>query len=1507
MRYFRPNALSLAVAITISSSVIGTQALADRRLQIKSVDIQGNRHTEFTQSEVIVKPTLGDDQQPIPKTFTTTYPDQTEVRAGYDIPSEGFTDILSGIEGGVASIDQFATDENDVAQKYSKILKVGNEGVFRFTHNLAEEKLLIEVRESMTHQDSIRTVRAQLGGTWRLEPFTGIASTDHLVGVLKGANKRAGKLGEADHYVALAILEVDKVEVNRRTFMRLIAAADQPPELQRLGQSLFVNDEVLLAAATSAYTQVHVLGKDLQQGILDDLLSYHKPVGYVVHVEDETQAYPVPAGYPKLEVTETPGEIIVFRGQKQNPTDVAFVEGLYYIWDKFGCNAPTPYTTARVKKDKVKSYKYVIRSRQMAMLEEFSAQQNAGLDSGEQYDDKVATLAYYEHLQQALTSAASVGADEFKFTIPHVGFTSFYFMPTWMHIQFVKHFGFKPALRNFLTSWHFVQDIHEVIPSFNNIYNKYFYDDPASDSFDKGGNFVSKVIGDFAGQLIEMENELAEKQAGHIGQKIHEIKQPVAATSIASTSFAATGQPGEEALEEEQAAIESKQDMASDDENDPYTRKQSLQQQLRQLKAELADREQVIENSLADIESQLGLTPDHEKSPEVRFQAIKQQNKKQIATIVLQQQHLQHHLQNHIQQHFQHHLEQQGSRTNLEKEDEIRARYATIAAHLNIQDLDSNAGVDAQEEHLLQKLKTMDAQNKRLLQRVKRLNNRKDLEDSYTRARKDALAAVLGIDPGKDSKLKDRDTLERTVYFKLFKLARLQKELDDIKTPGHPKAMPEVLETLSNVEKALERDPPGKEFDVYLRRKHISEDMQRFIREARQRADEEALDILDAVERILNLEVNKEDDKTARLSRIHRILDADNLSDDILNDIDITLWTHNGKALDEKDLKLKRLLAHLHYKVEDQGPNKQATEQQTRLLDDVEAILTLAMNEAQSRAARLALFDEIIKVDNLSDGTLDLIDQTVWKQDSANLDDRALKLKKLGVSLTYKVEDSYLDALSDARQNKMLEAIEIEVDIYLRRCLAAEQRGMAFTAKLASDLDVAFEEDANLIEQKDALIAKIWVLIDEVNQVYEDESVKRARNNEMAYQLNIKDYKEDATIDDQNRLIEAKLLQLDKEVFKADQPTVDERIAAIEDELDKQMARLEPKPRYALDREVAMTRRTIKEAESELEAANHNLDAILREQVVFSGRTDAHPAALDEDEKALNQAIKKIQTRLAPPADDEQTSDTNQGRSTALRNKRLQPGGDHADADKIWQLLQEQASLEAQIEGRKADIGRMKKVLKAAEEAVENDGTPSQYTPIQAKILDDLHTFAQQHPLKQLALQAANGLAELALENGKEIPYFPTIDFDDEFAPIGLRAMVGDKLTFEQASWIVEVFKNLKTTFPEPPFEPAEDHPPLSVPYTVLRLTYAARHGIERGAQEYDDRIRSMGSAGIHYIEHLPGVLAGVLKSFPEYFATRSASGNKVIALLREGRISKTELENYMKAIRGVDGYQTVA
>ncbi|WP_422452374.1 hypothetical protein, partial [Endozoicomonas sp. ALC066] len=248
---------------------------------------------------------------------------------------------------------------------------------------------------------------------------------------------------------------------------------------------------------------------------------------------------------------------------------------------------------------------------------------------------------------------------------------------------------------------------------------------------------------------------------------------------------------------------------------------------------------------------------------------------------------------------------------------------------------------------------------------------------------------------------------------------------------------------------------------------------------------------------------------------------------------------------------------------------------------------------------------------------------------------------------------------------------------------------------------------------------------------------------------------------------------------------------------------------------------------------------------------------------------------------------------------------DEVDAglgNKIQQLIQEQARPKAGIEASGADIERLKKVLKAAEEAVKNDAGPFQYTPKQAKVLDAIHTFTQQHLLKKQALGVAMSLAESAVESGKTIPCLKTFDFNDEFAPIRLQAMAGDELTFTQASRIVEVFKSLKTIFRDYPFKPAEYHFRNAIEEAQI-LVRRARNEIKTASQQYDNEIRDIGSTGIHFIEHVPGDL----KSFPEYFAARSASANKIMALLSEGLISKVELENYMKAVRGVDGYQTVA
>ncbi|WOG29549.1 hypothetical protein [Endozoicomonas sp. 8E] len=1902
MTNVRPNALTLSVAIAISSSMIGTQALADRRLQTKSVDIHGNGHAEFTQSEVIVQPTLGDDQQPIPKSFTTTYPDQTEVRAGYDIPSEGFTDVLSGIVGGVSIVDQFETDENNVAQKYTKVLKVGNEGVFKFTHNLAERKLLIEVRDRMTHQDSIKAVRVQLGNTQTLEPFTKVASPEHLVGVLKGAHERAGNLGEVDHYVALATLKVNKVKVNGRTFLRLLASAEQPPELRRLGQSLFVNDEALLAAATSAYAQVHVLGEDIQQQALNKLLSYHKPVGYVVHVEDDTQPYPVPEGYPKLEVTEAPGEIIVFRSQKQNPTDLAFVEGLHDMWEEESSTRPPSDAKTQIKKDKVKSYQYTIRSRQMALLEGLAAEHNAGPEEDGEitlaYDhDLMIALSQYEYLYQALTSANLDGADEFELTIGQIEIASSVVTPTWMHNQLKKYFSFKPALRNLLTNQFFIQNIQKVISGDSDII-RVQADDPGDEE-----ELASKVVSNKPRELIEIkirQEELLAKESEltqlrnqlklttektstsekeqlralqlrqqiedklvqfhqELGQQKNQIQTLqrqvsripslekqlssirayaiIAQYSITASRlgiddwidtlplevqsrriserikeifriYAATGQPDEEALKAKPAAIGGKRGIApvnkknlatlqsiqqqlqqaprqpdaldsetlttfegqlgiTNSQHDPLDRRRTIQQHLKhqaikifqthiqnqqeheepkewlqkllqeiehipelkqqardasagalkvrnaQIAIELGidnwdvtqppeeqariirkkileikqlaaattqpDEEAVkakaptneddlatlqfirppkqqrlqqneepsdgeIQERLAFCEGKLGLVPENEDDLEARNRWL-QQRIKQLSLEIHQQNvenqqklakrsSLLHFLQEEadripilrkkarevtaaaikdyntqiaaklgidnwdgtqtleeqarlinqkiseikqpvaptsiaptsiaptsiaptsiaptsiaptsiaptsiaptsiaptsiaptsiaptsvaatsvaatsiaptsvtltsvaptsvaatpvsateqtreepanaeratiehqlgpvpesekdpevccqaIQQHHkeqetqtdQQYLQQRSITTDAEKETEIKAeikaRYTTIAVRLGIEDFDSNADIDVQQECLVQKLETMNAEAQRLRQQLNTMSIQLDMEDFYTDTRKVALAGVLGIDPNDNTALSDRAAVESAVYTKLNKLKFLDTYVDYIRT-GNSEVMPEVRETLSDMEKTLQMRAPDEKDDVYLRRQAISEEIWGFISKARQRSEEKALAILKAIEEILDIKVNEEDDKTTRLIRVRRMFDGDDLTDHRLDKIHNTLWADEDTAPDGRDLKVAKLLAYLHYKVGGSDPDQRAREQQTDPLAQVEeALFGINFNEQNDRTARLARVLKILGY--AGEYQLGRIDQSLWKEDSEALDEKGLRLKKLDASLTYKVEDPYRDKQVIEQLTRLIAAIEDQLHIHPLDCVVGIKKVKAFTAKLASDLMMNFDNDASLSEQKDTLMARIQAFRDEVNQVYEDETARRARNNEMAHQLNIKDYNDDASINDQNSLINAKLQLLDEEVIDKVQPDVNARILIIENELDRHMARLGPKPRYVLDREAATARAVLKKAESELKAAHQKLDAM------------------------------------------------------------VQPGGDGASGSKVQQPIQEQARLEAEIEVRKADIERMKSALKVAEKTVENDGGPFQYTPGQVKVMTDMHGFIHQHALKKQALEAAMGLAASAAKSAKVIPQLSTFDFDDEFAPIRLQAMVGKDLTFHQASRIVRVFRNLKRNFSPSSFE-LEDDQSQDVLEEVGVLVQRIRNELGKGPQQYDEVINGMGKMAIHFVKYEEEDL----KSFLEYFATRFASGNKIITLLREGLISKVELENYIKAVRGVDGYQTVA
>ncbi|WOG29581.1 hypothetical protein [Endozoicomonas sp. 8E] len=1250
-----PNALRLAVAVAISSSIVVTDARAGRSLQTQSVDISNNGYMVFTQSLVKVQPTLGDDQQPIPKSFTTTYPDQNPVREGYKVPSDDFTDVFSSVSTLVSIVDLFETGENDIAQKYTKVLKVGDEAVFKFTHSLEEKELVIEVRGGMTDQDTVDALRDQLACTSSLEPSTKLARPEQLYIVLEGVNDRAGNLGTSDHYVALASIKVEQVEVNGRTFMLLISGGDQPPELKRLGQSLFVNDEALLVAATSAYIQVHVLKEELQQEALNNLMAHSKPVGYVVHVEDNRELYPVPAGYPKLEAAQAREEIILFRGQKQNPADVAFVENLYKLLKEAGAKDPTHRVSTKVKKYAVKSYRHIIRSRQMTLLEELAAQQDAEFSK-----EKLMSLAYYESLQQALTSATPRSAYEFEFTSGHFKLTSSVVTSTWMHHQFVKYFGFKRTLKNLLTDQRFIQNMEKVIPVISDI------DTVQADAIEDK-KFASKVMEDMSTRLFVTYKNIDE---------------------------------------------------------------------LQQKEGELAD------------------------------------------------------ILNHLE--------------NIVEIDTVLKREKLRALKLKQKDDDT----DVQQEHLLDKIKTMTAQQKNLHQKVEALNERQSLEKTYAQARKAALAEIPDIEL---STPENRYPLKSKVNLKLYRHSKPKQKHKGFRIP---KARPEVLETLTALEKALEMRDIDKNDGVYLRREDISENMQEFITEARERAEEQALEILEALEQVFNIKINGGDDKAARLARVRSRLDGKDISEFMLDKIYKIVWQEDSRLLRMKDIDLESFDTDitLYY------PKKGGPE---------------------------------------------------W-------------LNTLRRRLTYKVEE--VDERASEIQTKYLAAIENSLKIYLHENVAAEQRSMAFTARLARELQLEFENHANLPDRKIALRVKISELLDEMYDDFDGEADRRVWNNEIAHQLSIKDYRDDAAIDDQVRQIDTKLQQLDEEVFSAGEPDVNERIVAIEHQLDRKMARLGPEPRYVLDLKVARARQALQGAENKLEKAYQELDAIHFKHIVYA-KTFAYLKCIP-DEAVIN--IIEAAVGVKP-----ESADTNERWVKALRNQQLQLGGNDGNGGKIQQLIQEHALLEAEIETREANIERMKDALKAAEKAVENDDGPFQYTPRQANVLEAIHKFTQQHPLKRQALQTAMGLAESAVTSGKTMPCLTTFNFDDEYAPIHLQALTGDKLTFKQTSRIVEVFKHLKTTFPESSFEPLEE---------VQTLVHRARHEMNKGAQQYNDEIYDIGSAGIHHAEHGPEDL----KSFSEYFAGHSASGNKIIALLREGLISQDELENCMQAIRGADGYQTV-
>ncbi|WP_422138541.1 hypothetical protein [Endozoicomonas sp. ALC020] len=1007
-----PSAFSLLVAVAVSSSIIAPKALADRRLQIRSVDIQANEQVEFVQSEVMVRPTLGDDQQPIPGSFTTTYPDQYGVSAGYIVPAIGFTDILSDFDGRVSSVDQFETDENNAALKYTKVLKLVDEGIFRFTHNLQEKELVIEVRVGMTDRDSVRAVRSQWTDMESLEPITKIASPRQLFALLKAVEERAGNLGTSDDYTTLATIEVDKVEVNGRTFMRLVSGGDQPPELERLSQSLFVNDDVLLAAATSAYIKVHVLGGELQQQALNKLLADSKPVGYVVHVEGHSRAYPVPAGYPKLEVAEAPGEVIVFHTQRLNPDDIAFVENLYDLWQEAKGTPPSSAILTAVKTYKVKSYQYVIRSRQMAMLEEFAAQHAAG-ESEDQpttfsKKDKRAmhALAYYESLHLALATATPDeihGINEFQVTQEHIRVALSVVTPNWMHNELAKHFSFKPALGDLLINKHFVRKIMNYIPVGAKLKFNTLYDD---------AHFFSKLLGERNRQMIKLFSKLDELDSEKAILLRFKRKLEIESNKADASD--------EKKLEVGRLYQEIKDKYARvlDEQRDQGNLHRELMQDVRRIppleKRVIKARIKTINARHSKMAIEPGIDDLDETQPldeQIRRLLEKTDDTCRQAVVKTQL--------------VQPHLQQEHTRT----EAEIKARYATLAAHLEIQDFDSSADIDVQQECLVQKIKTITAEKKGLHQQLKAI-------------------------------------------------ADLEEEID--RRPAHPEIMSEALEKLTAVEKTLKMDGLKSEDDVYHRRNAISEKIHSYTTKAVEEAEQEALDVLETLEEILKIEVNKEDNKATRLAR---------------------------------------------------------------------------------------------------------------------------------------VRDRF-----------------------------------------------------------------------------------------------------------------------------------------------------------------------------------------------------------------------------------------------------------HCDIPK-YMLLE--------------------------------DGS-FQYTPEQAEVLHAIQTFMQQHPLKRQALQVATGLAELAVMNGKAIPNLPTYDFDEEFAALRLQVLVGDKLTFDQTSRIVQIFREMKATFPECPASEDEPRCPLE---EVQKLVHRARNEMGSGAREYDKEIFGMGKSAIHYLGRDPDDL----KTFPEDFTTHSASVNRIITLLHEGLINKVELWNYIKTVRGIDGYQTVA
>ncbi|WP_152558758.1 hypothetical protein [Endozoicomonas numazuensis] len=896
---------------------------------------------------------------------------------------------------------------------------------------------------------------------------------------------------------------------------------------------------------------------------------------------------------------------------------------------------------------------------------------------------------------------------------------------------------------------------------------------------------------------------------------------------------------------------------------------------------------------------------------------------------------------------------------------QVKARYQDIAAQLNIQGFDGDADLDNQRAVLLQRIQELNA--------VAGPGN-----DADVKAQQAALAAVLGIELDDAGTLDDRNTkLEEAMQGTVDKLV---EELEDIRTPGHPKAKPEVKETLGKLERALEMADPDEEDDEYLRRWAISEEMKKYITQARERSEEEAIDVLEVLEDKLELEVDENDDRAKRLARVHEKLGTDDVTEEILNDIEI--------ALQDDD--------------EEEAPQ-------------------------------------------------------------GNRDD---KLQRLRDRLTNEVEE--VDERAGERQTALLEAAEKNLDINADK--NADERGKAFSDELAKQLDVEYDDDnPGLNDRKEALKAKVQVLNDEVDEAYANEGTRRNRNNEIAQLLGIEDFDEAAPIDNQNEVLQRKLHQLDSQIDSAGQLTVKDRIADIDAVLDKQVARLSPKPRYVLDREVAWSKRALAETESELEA-------VRGKHLEITGREGVHPIT-DEEATVLNQKMKQIQTDLGLDAPDEQNTDDrvdairqhlqgdgagkrgeaaeklravttdlkvpvegdpgvleegdyfdaitaytathgqdeveevvgklpetrkkydqvttflqdheqkrlavanaeqeqrnaqqdldrkkqeiadlvgddqaaktrlrnekdqldlllkqktaavpvaqkdlddheallktteesmglkpaptdeHDARVNALRDKQAQLGGDDGNGGKIEQLTQQQLQLAAELEAMQQELETKNAVVMAAEEAVENEGGPYQYTPKQAKVELAIQAYSNDNIFKDKALRAAIGLANAAKKANKPDINLVAFDFDDEFASIRLQALVGDELTLEQSSRIVEVFRKLKETFPTA--QAIDDGEPVTAFQRALDLADQARAQIQTGPQHFDDVINGLGSSAINYEEHDPRYL----KAFSDYFAEQSENGNMVIVLLRDGLVNHAELGSYMRAARTLGQAQQI-